>query len=262
MSTPFKVILFGIILIIVGAIVAALSFGSVLRDPSEESKATLEFEGSSYYGIPSESAYLEEGDYDIWYPTDEYDWIDTGDPGNVRIEDSNGGTISLDDSSGTETITINDQSYEKAGSFKIENSGQYTFTVSNECTLYITPEIDVGTTLGLCFVGVIIGVVGGIVLFIGIILIFTRKKKKKYPGYPPPQPTSQSTPAPNYQSPSPPQPPPPPGHQSYPPPPGYPPPQQQPPPPGFQPYPPPSGYPPPPQQPPPQPPPKYLKPSQ
>lgn len=202
-----KVLIVGIILLVVGIIIALLSFGGTLKDPSEEAKETLVFEYPDY----SRTVNLDKGEYDIWYEEEEALWIDLGDPGDVTVRDSGGSVVYETSSrSSSESITVNDRNFRKKGSFEVDSSGQYTISVETSSTIYITEPIDVATGLGLCFGGAALGVVGGIIMLVGIILFFTHKKRApmppqystpQYSAPPPPQP--MSSPPPSYQPPPP-----------------------------------------------------------
>lgn len=193
-----KVLIVGIILLVVGIIIAVLSLGTTIKDPSEEAKETLVYD----YG-DSKTVNLDKGEYDIWYEEEEALWIDLGDPGDVTVRDSGGSVVyETSSGSGSESVTVNDRTFRKKGSFEIDSSGEYTISTESSSTLYITEPIDVATGLGLCIGGAVLGVIGGILLLVGIILFFTRKKRAPMPpAYSaPPVPPS---PPPSYQAPPP-----------------------------------------------------------
>jgi hypothetical protein len=238
-STPIKLIIVGIVLLIVGIIMAVGAMTVGFKDPSQDNVATLNFEGDSVWGVsyvePLDAS-LDKGDYNLWY---ESGIFGSGSPGELTITDSDGNVIyETPVMRQTESFTKNGKEYTKACEFTVKNSGDHTFSVEDSCTLYVTEPINVGTSLGICGVGVILLIASGIIILVGIILVFTSKKKAQ--PYPPQQPPPgyPQQPQPGYQ-----QPPPPPGYpqppqQGHPPPPPPPPPQQS----GYQQPPRPPGY--------------------
>ena len=96
--------------------------------------------------------------------------------------DSSGNTI-YDSSSSSYTESINE--YHKEGSFKIDESGDYTITSSSSCELYITEPISVGQSIGICSAGIVILIVGIIVMLLGIYKVYASKKQARQAALPP-----------------------------------------------------------------------------
>jgi hypothetical protein len=181
MSKPTKIIIVGLILLIGGMVGGVASFFATIQDPSEIAEETLEFES----GGTAKTIKLDKGEYDIWF---EPGLFGSGDPGTVMVGNNDAGIIYEGSSSSTtETITINNKEYEKAGSFEIKSSGSYDVYAENSCKLHITPTIDVALGLGICMTGVVIGLIGGIILLVGIISHFSKKKRERQKTQHPPQ---------------------------------------------------------------------------
>ena len=213
MVKPKIVVLIGIILLVGGIVGGILSIFGTIKDPSEEAVETLTFE-YSLYGTSPQTISLDKGEYDVWCASGLFGY---GIPSDLTVEDSSGNVVYDGPGSSGESITINDQEYAKLGSFDADSSGSYTVSTDDSCTLYITEPISIGSTLGLCLAGVIIGIIGGIVLLIGIIMVVRSKKQpvqqyqqpaypQQQPAYPQQQPAYPQQPQqPAYQQPPPPQ---------------------------------------------------------
>lgn len=182
MSKPMWVIVIGIILLIGGIAGGTLVFLTGIKDPSQVAEETLIFEGQDQ----TKMATLNAGKYDVWFEGT----FPFGHPGEVEIRDMDDDLIfSRNSLFSMETVTINNQPYSKVGSFTIQNPGDYNVTVENPSSVFITPPISALSTLGIFLVGVGIGILGGILLFVGIILLVTGKSKPEQPPqYPPQQP--------------------------------------------------------------------------
>ena len=175
-NKTMKIVIIGIILLIGGVIGAVVSFMGTIKDPSDGAKATLDLGYPDY----SETVYLDKGDYDIWYEGDSF----FNDPGDVTVTDSDDNVVYESSSSSfSEGISVNNKEFTKEGSFTADNSGEYTLSAEEAITLYITPPINVALGMGLCFTGVIIGIIGGIIMLLGLFLHFTSKDKppQQYP---------------------------------------------------------------------------------
>jgi len=226
-SGPKKLIIIGIILLIVGIVGGVVSLVASITDPSEEA------DWSGEVSSTPKTIRLDSGEYDVWYEGTG-GWF-TSDPGVVQIRDSSNKVVfNKDAASSSESVTVNGRSYQNIGSLDIDKTGDYTIECDNACTMYITPPSSFMLGVGLCIVGVIMGLVGGILMLIGVVKHFGSKKKSQYPppSYPGQQPYGY-LPPPQYPP------------SQYPPP-QYPPPQQPPPgygpPPGYDPYQRPPGY--------------------
>ncbi len=173
---PRQIIVVGAIVLVIGAVIGITSFLTATKDPSVEAVETVEFVYPDYV----EPVILNRGAYDVWF---ESGLIGSGDPGDIIVRDSDFNLVyRTPASSGSEKITINNKDYEKDGTFTIENSGIYNVTVEySGSILYFTPPIDVAAGLGVRFGGVVIAVLGGIFLFIGLILHFLPKQKPPAP---------------------------------------------------------------------------------
>ena len=205
MDKSIIILITSIILMVVGVVMVVASIGMTIQDPKENAKATVETDIIDL----TDTVHLDSGEYEIWY---EEELFDFGEPGDIAIMDEDGAEVYI--STGfSQSMSVNGRDYEKAGSFDADESGDYTFVTEYASTLYITEEADFGLGVTICFSGIAMGIVGGILLIVGLYFFFTRKKKPKYPAGQPQPPYSSSG------SPPPPPPPPPPGQYPPPPPP-------------------------------------------
>jgi ABC-type transport system involved in multi-copper enzyme maturation permease subunit len=199
-----KILLVGVILVLAGSIGGISALFLSIKDPHDEAIETLYFEEDydSYYEydyfIPSQTVYLEKGDYDIWY---DYGDSDYGSPGDVKISDPEGNLVFDDDSSGFSETSSDSR---KVGSFTIKESGNYVVTVEEASKLYITPPMDAWIGVSVCMVGVVVASIGAIIIIIGLYYYFSGKKEQ-----PPMQPYGYGYPYSPHQYPPPPPPPPP-----------------------------------------------------
>ncbi len=240
-----KILLVGVVVFVVGIVVAIGLTMYQFEDPADAAVETL-----TYTSHGTKQVDLDKGEWQMWAAGS---WW--GSP-SVEIHDSSGSLIWASSDTGS-TETINDNL--KIGDFDIPRDGTYNVTVDSAGTYYITEPISIGGIFGSICGGLVIAMVGAIIGLVGFIKLLGARKKPAPAAYPPPgqypppqyqQPPPSQAPPPGYQ---PQQPPPPPGQA---PPPGYQP-QQPPPPPGQAP---PPGYQP--QQPPPDQPPGYQRPPQ
>jgi hypothetical protein len=183
---PKAVVIAGVVLLLVGVLAGASGFMSSLKDPSKEAKRTVEFIGVA----DVQKVSLDAGEYDLWY-------VPAGGLFSMKpvivITDSAGLPVYTTATfTGSESVSIDGKDYHKLGSFKASAGGDYNFTSTWAATVYVTPPLGVGTGLTICFTGVLIGVVGGIVMVVGIFLHFKAKKAREAPtapqappGYPP-----------------------------------------------------------------------------
>ena len=243
MKRHFLIIIVGIILAVVGVILAfALTFWFI-ADPVSEAVEEMVFTSAGTQQIQ-----LDEGDYQIWVDSDLF-----GFTGAVTITDSEGNLIWLGPDEGT-LESIND--VRNYGEFEIPTDGTYNVTTMDSGTLYITEPLDinVGGIFGSICGGLVVALVGGIMFLVGLIMLLSERKATppapapypppgQYPPqqqpppqqYPPQQQPPQQQP-PQQQPPQqyPPQQQPPPGQYGAPPqqspPPYQPPPAEQPPP--------------------------------
>ena len=179
MTGGMKVMILGIVICIIAVIMCIASLMVVVKDPSVEARATVTYAPSDY----EMTAHLQNGVYEIWYlVTSDYD---IG-PGGITVEDSSGHIVFMTPVSYvTESITIDNKKYKKVGSFTLSDTGSYNVTVDNsDCTLYFTPPIGIMSGLAICFGGVGIGILGGVLILVGFILHLGQKKKAT-PHYPP-----------------------------------------------------------------------------
>ena len=210
MESHLKLLLVGILIFVVGIVIAIFLTIYQFEDPSDAAVETLVY---TSYG--SKQVDLDKGDWQMWVGGS---WWGTP---SVMIHDSSGSVIWTSSDSGS-TETINDNV--KIGDFEIPRDGTYNVTVDSAGTYYITEPISIGGIFGSICGGMVIALIGGIIGLIGFIKLLGAKKQRPAPAtYPPGQ-----YPPPQYQQPPPPgqyppqQPPsgqPPPGQ-----PPGYPPP--------------------------------------
>ena len=214
--TPKKFIVIGIIIFVVGISSAITAFNVIIKNPKEEAIETLYFSSGSgedyYYNLSmrSQIVYLKKGEYDIWY---EEGFLWMGSPHSVTITDSNEEIIYSKDAftGSSDEIEKDGEDYRRFCTFETPNSGDYTITVSTDCTLYITDPIDVGLGLGIGFGFVAIAIIGIVIMFVGIALHYFKKmeasksKEPPKPAYPQYSPYPYYTPA--TQPPSPPSPP-------------------------------------------------------
>jgi uncharacterized membrane protein len=222
--TPKKIIVIGIIMVILGMAIGITAFNVIIKNPKEEAVKTLYYSsgsGEDYtYNISrhSQVVNLKKGEYDIWYE-EGFLWLGT--PNSVTITDMNDEIIYSKDTltGSSDRIEKDGEDYRRYGTFEITSSGDYIVTVSTDCTLYITPPIDVGFGLALGFGFIVIGIIGVIIVFVGIALYFFQKKETSKSKAPPQPAYTQYSPYPYYAppaQPSPAQPPasPPPAPQS------------------------------------------------
>jgi hypothetical protein len=225
-------ILLGIVLVIVGIVLAVGMMLWMIKDPADNAVETLVFTSAG-----TQQVQLDKGDYQMWVLDDLFGWY-----GTVTITDSEG-TLIWDGSHDGTTESINSKT--RLGDFKIPSKGTYNVTTDDTGTMYITEpiSISVGGIFGSFCGGLVMSLVGGILFLVGLIMwLRDRKPAQPVPApYPPPgqYPPQQQPPPGQY----PPQQQPPPGQyppQQQPPPGQYPPQQQSVP----APYPPPGQYPP------------------
>ena len=223
----FLIIIVGIILVVVGIILAfALTFWFI-ADPVSEAVETMVFTSAGTQQIQ-----LDEGDYQIWVAYDAFEYT-----GIITITDSEGNEIWMGPEGGTRESINNVNNY---GEFEIPRDGTYNFATQGPGTFYITEPLDinVGGIFGSICGGLVVALVGGIMFLVGLIMLLTERKAAPpapapYPPpgqYPPQQPPPGQYPPQQY----PPQQQPPPGQYGAPPqqapPPYQPPPAEQPPP--------------------------------
>ena len=176
-------IIIGVILMVVGLVGGIAGFvGTFLLgmdNPSEEAVETLVFPGAEVSGwgvTPADPQIvtLESGEYDVWYRDDFLT-----DPDDLSVKDSSGSSV-YDKVSTTSSISINGETYVKAGTLDIDSDGDYTFHTDEACTLYVTEPISVAGLLGMglafCIGGILLLVVGIVLLIVGIV---KSKKAKK-----------------------------------------------------------------------------------
>lgn len=194
---PSSVIAVGIALLVVGIVIAMVAFFVTIKDPSQEAVETLYFDTLEY----DKTVHLESGDYDIWYQSSFFFY---GQPWEVEIRDPSDRLIFQSTFlSSTESISVNNKEYKKIGSFTATSAGNYNVSVMvSGTTLYFTPPINVAAGIGMCFGGVGIGVIGGVLVLVGIVLFVVQKPKPPVQ-YPPQQYPQQQYPP---QSPRPPRP--------------------------------------------------------
>jgi hypothetical protein len=215
----------GLLLIVIGVVLAVAVPLMTYKDPADAALKTLD------YGIGggTEPVQLDKGTYEVWGLIDLISFN-----GEVTITDGSGDTVFS--SSGSESTTsVNGKA--RLGSFDADG-GSYNVSCNNHATVYITEPINVGGILGGICGGLLVAGIGGVVTVVGFISWLSSRKGQQQAAYaqqPPPGYPPQQYPAPGYPQ------------QQYPAP-GYP---QQPSP--QQPYPPPQQ---PPQHPPSSPPPQ------
>ncbi|WP_455391876.1 hypothetical protein [[Eubacterium] cellulosolvens] len=220
---PKKLAIIGLILLIIGIMGAILSFYVIIENPSDVAEKTLYFEDNTHSSSEDTSGLsqvttLEKGTYEIWY---EPEIFGLGGPEELTVHDSEGDLVFSRTSlfGSGDSISRNGKDYRKYGSFDIDDKGEYTISVGNPTTIYLTPPINLGLGLGLGYLCVVIGIIGIITMIIAGILMFMKEKKPStltdtppppqypyypsYPGYPyqpPPQqqppPTTPSQPSP------------------------------------------------------------------
>ncbi len=228
MESHVKLLLVGVVIFVVGIVVAVALTMYQFEDPADAAVETL-----TYTSDGTQQVDLDKGEWQMWVAGS---WW--GSP-SVEIHDSSGSLIWASSDSGS-TETINDNL--KIGNFDIPSDGTYNVTVDSAGTYYITEPMSIGGIFGSICGGLVIALVGAIIGLVGFIKLLGARKKPAPAAYPPPG----QYPPPQYQQPPPPGQAPPQGYPPQQPPPGQAPPQ------GYQPQQPPPGQPPG-YQPPPQP---------
>ena len=191
-------LLVGVLMIVIGIVLAVALPLMAIKDPADAAVKTLEFAS----GGGTQSVQLDKGTYDVWHSGFTNFW------GEVTITDGSGSTI-FDSSEGGSTTTINGKF--KLGSFDADG-GSYNVSCDTGVTVYITEPIDVGGIFGGMCGGLLVAAIGAVVALVGFIMWLSSRKGQQvvyaqppYPGYPP-----QQYPAPGYPpQPQPPQPQPP-----------------------------------------------------
>lgn len=225
-----KIAIFGLIILIVGIVGAITSFYVIIDNPSEVAVETLYFDDSddlpSYFDPIynstdlSERISLDKGDYEVWYDAE---FLGLGGPRELTIRDSTGNLIYRKSSilGSSDSVSRNGKEYRRYCTFEIEESGDYTLSVEDPTTLYVTPPVNLGLGVGLGFMFVVFGIIGVILMIVGAGLYFFKENKPPKPEQPPPPPQQYPQypyypgysgypypPPPDQQPPSPPQPPP------------------------------------------------------
>ncbi len=186
MESHLKLLLVGILIFVVGIVIAIFLTIYQFEDPSDAAVETLVY---TSYG--SKQVDLDKGDWQMWVGGS---WWGTP---SVMIHDSSGSVIWTSSDSGS-TETINDNV--KIGDFEIPRDGTYNVTVDSAGTYYITEPISIGGIFGSICGGMVIALIGGIIGLIGLIKLLGAKKQRPAPAtYPPGQ-----YPPPQYQQPPPP----------------------------------------------------------
>ena len=152
------IIIVGIILVVVGVILAFALTVWFIADPVSEAVEKMVFTSAGTQQIQ-----LDEGDYQIWVESDLFDFT-----GAVTITDSEGNLIWLGPNEGT-LESIND--VRNYGEFEIPTDGTYNVTTMDSGTLYITEPLDinVGGIFGSICGGLVLALVGGIMFLVGLI---------------------------------------------------------------------------------------------
>ena len=209
---PKMIIIIGVVLLILSIIGAIISYNVILQDPGEiyEEKVILKSEDGYYSNETlSKVIQLKKGEYDIWYEPD-YEFLGiVGSPRDITIKDSNDDLVFTKSTlfgSSEAYIKKGEKKYNRYGTFEIESSGDYLVSVEGTCTLYITPHIDVELGNGLGLTCIIISIIGTIIIVVGLVFLYLKKRKPKkasslkgappqqyyqyptYPGYPSPPP--------------------------------------------------------------------------
>ncbi len=201
--TPKKIIVIGIIMVILGMAIGITAFNVIIKNPKEEAVKTLYFSSGSgedyYYNLSrwSQIVNLKKGEYDIWYE-EGFLWLGT--PNSVTITNTNDEIIYSKDTltGSSDRIEKNGEDYRRYCTFEIPSSGEYIVTVSSDCTLYITPPIEVGLGLGLGFGFVAIAIIGIVIMFVGIALHYFKKMEASKSKEPPKPAYAQYSPYPYY----------------------------------------------------------------
>ncbi len=192
-----KIAIFGLILLIGGIAGAITSFYVIIEDPSEVAVETLYFDDSddapSYFNPIynstdlSETISLDKGDYEVWY---EAEFFGLGGPRELTIHDSSGNLIYRKSSflGSSDSVSRNGKEYRRYCTFEIDESGDYSLTVDDPTTLYVTPPVNLDLGVGLGFMFVIFGIIGVILMIVGAGLYFFKENKPSKPEQPPPPP--------------------------------------------------------------------------
>jgi hypothetical protein len=164
----------GAIIIAIGIILAIYAFATNLKNPSKVAEYTVH---------PPDRVLIKKGTYDIWYE-------------NTGVFETSA-SISIDDEAGTnimkksrsETITVNDVEYHKAGTMEVDQKGYYNISSSDPCIIYITPPLNIGSGFKTCFMYLGISGFGAILLLVGIYLETRAPPPPDMPMYSPPHPS-------------------------------------------------------------------------
>ncbi len=171
MTKGIRYIMIGLILLVIGIILPIVSIFMLIPDIPEEAEWTHDFDadGSDQYVT------LKSGEYDVWTEDDIFN-------PNVKVYDSSRKVL-LDGSGDieTETVTKNEMTYHRVGSFDTKG-GNLTIEADRN-TIYITEPQSIGSICMLSVVGVILAISGVIVIIIGAVV----HVKGKRPAYPPQQ---------------------------------------------------------------------------
>jgi uncharacterized membrane protein len=180
------VVIVGILFIIIGIVVSALYFSNISSTPKTRADYTVN---------PPQTLKIEEGEYEIWYGPESED-IEP----QVTIVDTDGNDINIGSQS-LSSSSYNGATYYNVGKVNINKTGKYTFSSDPLVELYLTPPTAMAQGCGFCFLGIIMCVCGAIIVILGLVLNFRKKKAptapyQQYPGYPSQYPQRQ--PGPQY----------------------------------------------------------------
>lgn len=178
--------IFGIIIIIIGAILFCLMFTNILggsiKDPKAEAKYTV---------TTPQDVYIAPGDYEIWYDDE------LSNTYGFEVIDENGHDIFEKE---TSKLTLYD--CRKAGSFKVSEGGMFTITTTHPATLYITEPLTTATILmplASGFAGGCMVSIGSTIIIVSLILYLLGKNEEKARNSPPQYPQYAQYPPQYYQ---------------------------------------------------------------
>jgi flagellar basal body-associated protein FliL len=166
-----KVLLIGVVVFVVGIVLAIAVPLMLIKDPADEARHTLDYSTAG-----SKLVDLGKGEYDVW--TEEY-WLG----GTASVEITNTATDELvfsgPDSDTTETMN----GKVRVGTFKVTTSGEHRVYADGSTTVYITDPINVGGLLGGMCTGFIVALVGAIIGAVGFFMWLGARKQQAAPQY-------------------------------------------------------------------------------